>query len=140
MIALYQNNHDLFSGNNDIKEGVVEIPSENFISLVPSDSIFSVDNLSMYHVDKNVIDTDDEINLNFNEKSDIASEPSEAGSFNNNINIKLDIAQDDYEFSFLREIPATTNPSILDSQKEISKETDRDEKVANKDPKNYIRN
>ena len=77
MIALYQNNHDLFSGNiNDIKEGVIEIPSENFISLVPSDSIFSVDNLSMYHVDKNVIDTDDEINLNFNEKSDIAFEPS----------------------------------------------------------------
>ena len=40
MIALYQNNHDLFSGNiNDIKEGIVEIPSEDFISLVPSESI-----------------------------------------------------------------------------------------------------
>ena len=130
MIALYQNNHDLFSGNiNDIKEGVVEIPSENFISLVPSDSIFSVDNLSMYHVDKNVIDTDDEINLNFNEKSDIASEPSEAGSFNNNINIKLDIAQDDYEFSISEGNTSHNEPiNNLDSQKEISKETDRDEK------------
>ena len=130
MIALYQNNHDLFSGNiNDIKEGVVEIPSEDFISLVPSDSIFSVDNLSMYHVDKNVIDTDDEINLNFNEKSDIASEPSEAGSFNNNINIKLDIAQDDYEFSISEGNTSHNEPiNNLDSQKEISKETDRDEK------------
>jgi FimV-like protein len=138
MIALYQNNHDLFSGNiNDIKEGVVEIPSENFISLVPSDSIFSVDNLSMYHVNKNVIDTDDEINLNFNEKSDITFEPSEAGSFNNNINIKLDIAQDDYEFS-ISEGNTNHNQPInnLDSQKEISNETDRDEKkLPTKSPK-----
>ena len=130
MIALYQNNHDLFLGNiNDIKEGVVEVPSENFISLVPSDSIFSVDNLSMYHVEKNVIDTDDEINLNFNEKSDIAFEPSEADSFNNNINIKLDIAQDDYEFSISEGNTSHNEPiNNLDSQKEISKETDRDEK------------
>ena len=138
MIALYQNNHDLFLGNiNDIKEGVVEVPSENFISLVPSDSIFSVDNLSMYHVEKNVIDTDDEINLNFNEKSDIAFEPSEADSFNNNINIKLDIAQDDYEFS-ISEGNTSHNEHInnLDFQKVISNETDRDEKkLPTKSPK-----
>ena len=138
MIALYQNNHDLFSGDiNDIKEGVVEVPSENFINLVPSDSIFSVDNLSMYHVEKNVIDTDDEINLNFNEKSDIAFEPSEADSFNNNINIKLDIAQDDYEFS-ISEGNTSHNEHInnLDFQKVISNETDRDEKkLPTKSPK-----
>ena len=138
MIALYQNNHDLFSGDiNDIKEGVVEVPSENFINLVPSDSIFSVDNLSMYHVNKNVIDTDDEINLNFNEKSDIAFEPSEADSFNNNINIKLDIAQDDYEFSISEGNTSHNEPiNNLDSQKEISNETDRDEKkLPTKSPK-----
>ena len=138
MIALYQNNHDLFSGDiNDIKEGVVEVPSENFINLVPSDSIFSVDNLSMYHVNKNVIDTDDEINLNFNEKSDIAFEPSEADSFNNNINIKLDIAQDDYEFSISEGNTSHNEPiNNLDSQKEISNESDRDEKkLPTKSPK-----
>ena len=138
MIALYQNNHDLFSGNiNDIKEGVVEIPSEDFISLVPSDSIFSVDNLSMYHVDKNVIDTDDEINLNFNEKSDIAYESSEADSFNNNINIKLDIAQDDYEFSISEGNNSQNEPiNNLDFKKENSNQTDQDEKkLATKSPK-----
>ena len=138
MIALYQNNHDLFSGNiNDIKEGIVEIPSEDFISLVPSDSIFSVDNLSMYHVDKNVIDTDDEINLNFNEKSDIAYESSEADSFNNNINIKLDIAQDDYEFSISEGNNSQNEPiNNLDFKKENSNQTDQDEKkLATKSPK-----
>jgi len=138
MIALYQKNHDLFSGNiNDIKEGIVEIPSEDFISLVPSDSIFSVDNLSMYHVDKNVIDTDDEINLNFNEKSDIAYESSEADSFNNNINIKLDIAQDDYEFSISEGNNSQNEPiNNLDFKKENSNQTDQDEKkLATKSPK-----
>ena len=91
----------------------------------------------MYHVEKNVIDTDDEINLNFNEKSDIAFEPSEADSFNNNINIKLDIAQDDYEFS-ISEGNTSHNEHInnLDFQKVISNETDRDEKkLPTKSPK-----
>ena len=129
MIALYQNNNDLFSGNiNDIKEGIVEIPSEDFISLVPSDSIFSVDNLSLYQVDKNAIHTDDEINLNFNEKAD---------SSNNNININLDIAQDDYELS-ISEGNTSQNESInnADFEKEIFNETDRDEKkLATKSPK-----
>ena len=129
MIALYKNNHDLFSGNiNDIKEGIVEIPSEDFISLVPSDSIFSVDNLSLYQVDKNAIDTNKEINLNFNEKAD---------SSNNNINIKLDIAQDDYELSISEGNTSQNEPiNNADFQKEISNETDRDEKkLATKSPK-----
>ena len=138
MIALYQNNHDLFSGNiNDIKEGIVEIPSEDFISLVPSESIFSVDNLSLYQVDENAIQTDEEINLNFNQKADIAYESSEADSFNNDINIRLDIAQDDYELS-ISEGNTSQNESInnADFQKEISNETDRDEKkLATKSPK-----
>ena len=138
MIALYQNNHDLFSGNiNDIKEGIVEIPSEDFISLVPSESIFSVDNLSLYQVDKNAIQTDEEINLNFTQKADIAYESSEADSFNNDINIRLDIAQDDYELS-ISEGNTSQNESInnADFQKEISNETDRDEKkLATKSPK-----
>ena len=130
MIALYQNNHDLFSGNiNDIKEGIVEIPSEDFISLVPSESIFSVDNLSLYQLDENAIQTDEEINLNFNQKADIAYESSEADSFNDDINIRLDIAQDDYELS-ISEGNTSQNESInnADFQKEISNETDRDEK------------
>ena len=138
MIALYQNNHDLFSGNiNDIKEGIVEIPSEDFISLVPSESIFSVDNLSLYQVDKNAIQTDEEINLNFTQKVDIAYESSEADSFNNEINIRLDIAQDDYELS-ISEGNTSQNESInnADFQKEISNKTDRDEKkLVTKSPK-----
>ena len=138
MIALYQNNHDLFSGNiNDIKEGIVEIPSEDLISLVPSESIFSVDNLSLYQVDENAIQTDEEINLNFNQKADIAYESSEADSFNNDINIRLDIAQDDYELS-ISEGNTSQNESIYnaDFQKEISNETGRDEKkLVTKSPK-----
>ena len=138
MIALYQNNHDLFSGNiNDIKEGIVEIPSEDFISLVPSESIFSVDNLSLYQVDENAIQTDEEINLNFNQKADIAYESSEADSFNNDINIRLDIAKDDYELS-ISEGNTSQNESInnADFQKEISNETDQDEKkLVTKSPK-----
>ena len=130
MIALYQKNHDLFSGNiNDIKEGIVEIPSEGFISLVPSDSIFSIDNLSLYQVDINAIDTNEEINLNFNEKTDIAYEPSEADSFDNNINIKLDIAQDEYELSVSVGNTSQNEPiNHADPQKEISNQTDQDEK------------
>ena len=130
MIALYQNNHDLFSGNiNDIKEGIVEIPSEDFIGLVPSESIFSVDNLSLYQMDENAIQTDEEINLNFNQKSDIAYESTEADSFNDDINIRLDIAKDDYELS-ISEGNTSQNESInnADFQKEISNETDQDEK------------
>ena len=138
MIALYQNNHDLFSGNiNDIKEGIVEIPSEDFISLVPSKSIFSVDNLSLYQVDKNAIQTDEEINLNLTQKADIAYESSEADSFNNEINTRLDIAQDDYELS-ISEGNTSQNESInnADFQKEISNKTDRDEKkLVTKSPK-----
>ena len=138
MIALYQNNHDLFSGNiNDIKEGIVEIPSEDFISLVPSESIFSVDNLSLYQVDENAIQTDEVTSLNFNQKADIAYESSEADSFDNNINIRLDIAQDDYEPS-ISEGNTSQNELInnADFQKEISNETDRDEKkLPTKSPK-----
>ena len=130
MIALVQNNHDLFSGNiNDIKEGVVEIPSENFISLVPSDSIFSEDSLSLYQLDKNAILTEKKINLNLNEKADISYESSEADSFNHNVNIRLDIAQDDNELS-ISERKTSQNETInnADFQKKISNETDQDEK------------
>lgn len=130
MIALIQNNYDLFSGNiNDIKEGIVEIPSENFISLVPSDSIFSEDSLSLYQLDKNVTHTDEKINLNLNKKADISYEPSEAGSFNHNVNIGLDIAQKDNELS-ISERNTSQNESInkADFQKKISNETDQDEK------------
>ena len=138
MIALYQNNHDLFSGNiNDIKEGIVEIPSEDFISLVPSESIFSVDNLSLYQVDENAIQTDEEINLNFNQKADIAYESTEDDSFNDDINIRLDIAKDDYELS-ISEGNTSQNESInnADFQKKISNETDQDEKkLVTKSPK-----
>jgi len=130
MIALVQNNHDLFSGNiNDIKEGVVEIPSENFISLVPSDSIFSEDSLSLYQLDKNATLTEKKINLNLNEKADISYESSEADSFNHNVNIRLDIAQDDNELS-ISERKTSQNETInnADFQKKISNETDQDEK------------
>ena len=130
MIALVQNNHDLFSGNiNDIKEGIVEIPSENFISLVPSDSIFSEDSLSLYQLDKNAILTDKKINLNLNEKADISYESSEADSFNHNVNIRLDIAQDDNELS-ISERKTSQNETIINADflKEISNETDQDEK------------
>ncbi len=130
MIALYQNNHDLFSGNiNDIKEGIVEIPSENFISLVPSDSIFSEDSLSLYQLEKNATLTEKKINLNLNEKADISYESSEADSFNHNVNIRLDIAQDDNELS-ISERKTSQNETIINADflKEISNETDQDEK------------
>ncbi len=130
MIALVQNNNDLFSGNiNDIKEGIVEIPSENYISLVPSDSIFSEDSLSLYQLDNNAILTDKKINLNLNEKADISYESSEADSFNHNVDIRLDIAQDDNELS-ISERNISQNESInnADFQKKISDETDQDEK------------
>ena len=130
MIALVQNNYDLFSGNiNDIKEGVVEIPSENFISLVPSDSIFSEDGHSLYQLDNNAILTEKKINLNLNEKADISYESSEADSFNHNVNIRLDIAQDDNELS-ISERKTSQNETInnADFQKKISNETDQDEK------------
>ena len=130
MIALVQNNSDLFSGNiNDIKEGIVEIPSENFISLVPSDSIFSEDSLSLYQLDKNVTHTDEKINLNLNKKADISYEPSDADSFNHNVNIRLDIGQDDNELS-ISERKTSQNETInnADFQKKISNETDQDEK------------
>ncbi len=130
MIALVQNNHDLFSGNiNDIKEGIVEIPSENFISLVPSDSIFSEDSLSLYQLEKNATLTEKKINLNLNEKADISYESSEADSFNHNVNIRLDIAQDDNELS-ISERKTSQNETIINADflKEISNETDQDEK------------
>ena len=130
MIALVQNNSDLFSGNiNDIKEGIVEIPSENFISLVPSDSIFSEDSLSQYQLDKNATHTDEKINLNLNKKDDISYELSEAGSFDHNVNIRLDIAQKDNELS-ISERNTSQNEYInkADFQKKISNETDQDEK------------
>ena len=130
MIALVQNNHDLFSGNiNDIKEGIVEIPSENFISLVPSDSIFSEDSLSLYQLEKNATLTEKKINLNLNEKADISYESSEADSFNHNVNIRLDIGQDDNELSISKR-KTSQNETInnADFQKKISNETDQDEK------------
>ena len=130
MIALVQNNHDLFSGNiNDIKEGIVEIPSENFISLVPSDSIFSEDSLSLYQLEKNATLTEKKINLNLNEKADISYESSEADSFNHNVNIRLDIAQDDNELSISKR-KTSQNETIINADflKEISNETDQDEK------------
>ena len=104
---------------------------------MPSDSIFSVDNLSLYKVDKNFIDTDEEINLNFNEKSDIAFESSEADSHDNNINIKLDVAQDDYELSISEGNNSQNEPiNNVDFKKENSNQIDRDEeKLPTKSPK-----
>ncbi len=130
MIALYQKNYDFFSGDiNDIKEGIVEIPSEDFVSLVPSDSIFSIDNPGLYQANKNVIDTDEDVSLNINDKADIVYKPSELDSSDNIVNIKLDITEDHYELtSSDNNTNQNESTNKIDFQKEVPNETDRDAK------------
>ena len=49
MIAFYQMNYEFFAENiDDIKQGVVEIPTRDFISQIDSDSIFNTNDLSVY--------------------------------------------------------------------------------------------
>ena len=49
MIALYQTNYEFFAENlDDIKQGVVKIPTRDFISQIDSNSIFNTNDLSVY--------------------------------------------------------------------------------------------
>ena len=49
MIAFYQMNYEFFAENiDDIKQGVVKIPTRDFISEIDSDSIFNTNDLSVY--------------------------------------------------------------------------------------------
>ena len=66
MIAFYQMNHEFFTENiDDIKQGVVKIPTRDFISQIDSNSIFNINDLSIYkeQVDeRNISHTDNSIN------------------------------------------------------------------------------
>jgi FimV-like protein len=49
MIAFYQMNYEFFEENiYDIKQGVVKIPTRDFISQIESDSTFNTNDLSLY--------------------------------------------------------------------------------------------
>jgi FimV-like protein len=49
MIAFYQMNYEFFAENiDDIKQGVVKIPTRDFISQIESDSTFNTNDLSLY--------------------------------------------------------------------------------------------
>ena len=66
MIAFYQMNYEFFAENiDDIKQGVIKIPTRDFISEIDSDSIFNTNDLSVYkeQVDeRNISLTDNAIN------------------------------------------------------------------------------
>ena len=71
MIAFYQMNYEFFAENiDDIKQGVVKIPTRDFISQIESDSIFNTNDLSLYkeQVDeRNISLRDNIINQSNNE-------------------------------------------------------------------------
>ena len=66
MIAFYQMNHEFFTENiDDIKQGVVKIPTRDFISQIDSNSIFNTNDLSVYKeqvYEQNISLTDNPIN------------------------------------------------------------------------------
>ena len=66
MIALYQMNYEFFAENlDDIKQGVVKIPTRDFISQIDSNSIFNTNDLSVYKeqvYERNISQTDNPIN------------------------------------------------------------------------------
>ena len=66
MIALYQTNYEFFAENlDDIKQGVVKIPTRDFISQIDSNSIFNTNDLSIYKEqldEQNISLTDNSIN------------------------------------------------------------------------------
>lgn len=66
MIAFYQMNYEFFAENiDDIKQGVVKIPTRDFISEIDSDSIFNTNDLSVYKeqvYERNISLTDNAIN------------------------------------------------------------------------------
>ena len=66
MIAFYQMNYEFFAENiDDIKQGVVKIPTRDVISEIDSDSIFNTNDLSVYKeqvYERNISLTDNAIN------------------------------------------------------------------------------
>ena len=66
MIAFYQMNYEFFAENiDDIKQGIVKIPTRDFISEIDSDTIFNTNDLSVYKeqvYERNISLTDNAIN------------------------------------------------------------------------------
>ena len=71
MIAFYQMNYKFFAENiDDIKQGVVKIPTRDFISQIESDSIFNTNDLALYKEqvnERNISLRDNIINQSNNE-------------------------------------------------------------------------
>ena len=90
MIAFYQMNYEFFAENiDDIKQGVVKIPTRDFISQIESDSIFNTNDLSLYkeQVDERNISLRDNI-INQSNNENILS--SKTTSANKNFELAID--------------------------------------------------
>ena len=83
MIAFYQMNYEFFAENiDDIKQGVVKIPTRDFISQIDSDSIFNTNDLSVYKeqvYERNIFLTDNAINQP-DKESILAIKPTSANN------------------------------------------------------------
>ena len=90
MIAFYQMNYEFFAENiDDIKQGVVKIPTRDFISQIESDSIFNTNDLSIYkeQVDERNISLRDNI-INQSNNENILS--TKTTSANKNFELAID--------------------------------------------------
>ena len=85
MIAFYQMNYEYFAENiDDIKQGVVKIPTRDFISQIESDSIFNTNDLSLYKEqmdERNIYLGDNAINQSNNENILAIKTTSENNTF-----------------------------------------------------------
>ena len=85
MIAFYQMNYEYFAENiDDIKQGVVKIPTRDFISKIESDSIFNTNDLSLYKEqmdERNISLRDNIINQSNNENILAIKTTSENNTF-----------------------------------------------------------
>ena len=85
MIAFYQMNYEYFAENiDDIKQGVVKIPTRDFISKIESDSIFNTNDLSLYKEqmdERNIYLGDNAINQSNNENILAIKTTSENNTF-----------------------------------------------------------
>jgi len=90
MIAFYQMNYEFFAENiDDIKQGLVKIPTRDFIGQIESDSIFNTNDLSLYkeQVDERNISLRDNI-INQSNNENILS--SKTTSANKNFELAID--------------------------------------------------
>tara|TARA_B100001142_G_C14302295_1_gene643268 strand:- start:530 stop:1705 length:1176 start_codon:yes stop_codon:yes gene_type:complete len=130
MIALYQMNYEFFAENiDDIKQGIVKIPSRDFISQIDSSSIFNINDLSLYKeqvYERNISLADNAINQSNNENI-LAIKKT---SINNTFELETDL-----------QIKASDNTisekeDRIDASPEVMEETQEDalEKLDTKHP------